>query len=369
MGEIKNKSYYSYEYSQIISEYRNIWIKRYSGYYGNFFEIIRSFIDCNNLNIFKRIFMFFQILGYIVEFIFPSFSSIVIYTIFYEAFNIYDERPAVLCTFIYLILLISSGVCSLVTMNSTKIQFTNLIFYFFFEIYYLFILLCSIVAMDNVRKNKNKTNTNSPYQFKSLDLYQFNTKAIICIIIFTVIPGILPMIFKYETIFDNFIPLLLYLLLGASPSSSSFYMAKILNACETCGGKNIPERKGITILIYILSNLFFGSLIFFNDTRKKKADMIMSLGIIYLIYNFFKVTAIVINILINNNNLNIWPSVVDEEIKKELDVKKKKKNKTEKQNKKLSSNNDYSNNYYQSTKISKNLFDSTFIQDSPSKLQ
>jgi membrane-associated HD superfamily phosphohydrolase len=95
----------------------------------------------------------------------------------------------------------------------------------------------------------------------------------------------------------------------------------------------------------------------------------MSLGIIYLIYNFFKVTAIVINILINNNNLNIWPSVVDEEIKKELDVKKKKKNKTEKQNKKLSSNNDYSNNYYQSTKISKNLFDSTFIQDSPSKLQ
>jgi hypothetical protein len=223
--------------------------------------------------------------------------------------------------------------------------------------------------MDNVRKNKNKTNTNSPYQFKSLDLYQFNTKAIICIIIFTVIPGILPMIFKYETIFDNIIPLLLYLLLGASPSSSSFYMAKILNACETCGGKNIPERKGITILIYILSNLFFGSLIFFNDTRKKKADMIMSLGIIYLIYNFFKVIAIVINILINNNNLNIWPSVVDEEIKKELDVKKKKKNKTEKQNKKLSSNNDYSNNYYQSTKISKNLFDSTFIQDSPSKLQ
>ena len=271
MGEINNKSYYSYEYSQIISEYRNIWVKRYSGYYGNFFEIIRSFIDCNNLNIFKRIFMFFQIFGYIVEFIFPSFSSIVIYTIFYEAFNIYDERPAVLCTLIYLTLLISSGACSLVTMNSTKIQFTNLIFYFFFEIYYLFILLCSIVAMDNVRKNKNKTNTNSPYQFKNLDFYQFNTKAIICIIIFTVIPGILPMIFKYETIFDNIIPLILYLLLGASPSSSSFYMAKILNACETCGGKNIPERKGITILIYILSNLFFGSLMFFHDTRKKKS--------------------------------------------------------------------------------------------------
>ena len=108
--------------------------------------------------------------------------------------------------------------------------------------------------------------------------------------------------------------------------------------------------------------------------EKKKADMIMSLGIIYLIYNFFKVTAIVINILINKNNLNIWPSVVDEEIKRELlaKTKKKKKNKTEKKNNKnnkLSSNNDFSNNYYQSTKISKNLFDSTLIQDSPSKLQ
>ena len=173
------------------------------------------------------------------------------------------------------------------------------------------------------------------------------------------------MIFKYQTIFDNIIPLLLYLALGASPSSSSFYMAKILNSCETSGGKNISERKGITILIYILFNLFFGSLIFFNNSRKKRVDTIMSLGIIYLIYNFFKTTAIIINILMNNKKLEV-SSNVEEEIKKEIVVKKK--NKSVKQKKNLNSNNDFSNNFYQSTNISKNVFDSTYIPDSPSKM-
>ena len=125
MGEIYFKRQ---ENIDIISEYRDIWIKRYSGYYGNLFEIIRSFIDCDNFNIIKRIFMLFQIIGYLVEFIFPSLSSIVIYTIFYEAFDIYDKKPAVLCTLFYLIFLICSGACSLVTIKSEKIQLTSLIF-------------------------------------------------------------------------------------------------------------------------------------------------------------------------------------------------------------------------------------------------
>ena len=261
-------SYINYSENNLIYDYRDMWIKRYSGYYGNYFEIIRTFIDCNNFNIFKRIFLFFQIIGLLIEFIFPSLSCMVIYTILYEAFNTHDKRPAAFCTLIYIFILISNGACSLITKHSIKIQLTNLIFYFFIEIYYLFILICSIIAMDNVRKNKNN------------DSYKFNTKAITCIIILTIIPGILPMIFEYETIFNNIIPLLLYLVLGASPSSSSFYMAKILNSCESCGGQNINERKGIFMLIYILFNLFFGSLIFFNYNRKKRVETIMYLGII-----------------------------------------------------------------------------------------
>jgi hypothetical protein len=162
-----------------------------------------------------------------------------------------------------------------------------------------------VAAMDNVRKNKN------------LDPYKFNTSAIISIIILTVIPGICPMIFKSTIILNNIIPMLLYLILGAPSSSSTFFMAKILNSSETCGGDNTKERKGIVIIIFLLFNLFFGSLTFFNYNRKRRVETVMILGICYLVYNFFKVLAIIINILFNGKNLTI-PYKIEEEIKKEF---------------------------------------------------
>ena len=60
-----------------IDDYKDNWIKRYSGYYGNFFELLSVFIDCNNFNILKKFFLIIQIIGYIVDFIFPSLSSII----------------------------------------------------------------------------------------------------------------------------------------------------------------------------------------------------------------------------------------------------------------------------------------------------
>ena len=292
-----------------LGDYQEMWIKRYSGYYGNFFEILKTFINFNNFNILKKVFMLFQIIGIFVEFIFPSLSTMVIYTIFYEAFNTFDKLPAVFCTLLYIFILVCSGASSLITNRAEKMIITNLFFYFFFEVYYLFILICSVVAMDNVRKNKN------------LDPYKFNTRAIISIIILTVIPGICPMIFKSTIILNNIIPMLLYLILGAPSSSSTFFMAKILNSSETCGGDNTKERKGIVIIIFLLFNLFFGSLTFFNYNRKRRVETVMILGICYLVYNFFKVLAIIINILFNGKNLTI-PYKIEEEIKKEFHILK-----------------------------------------------
>ena len=72
----------------------------------------------------------------------------------------------------------------------------------------------------------------------------------------------------------------------------------------------------------------------------------MYLGIIYLIYNFFKITAIVINLLINKKKL-IIPYTADEDIKKELI---KKNYKIKKNNNPYSdSNNNYSINMFEST--------------------
>ena len=289
-----------------IDDYKDNWIKRYSGYYGNFFELLSVFIDCNNFNILKKIFLIIQIIGYIVDFIFPSLSSIIIYTIFYEAFDIIDSCPAIFCTLLYLFLFICSGACSMISSISKKLLLTNLIFYIFMEVYYVFILICAIIATNNIRVNNNYS-----------DPYKFNSLAISFIIILTFIPSIIPLIIKNKLIIENIIQALLYFSLGASQSTSTYMLPKILNSCEACGGENIKERKGIIILLYFLFNLLIGCFSFYNYTRKKRVETVMILGICFLVYNFFKMSAIVINLIINSNKLICKPNAV-QEIKKEF---------------------------------------------------
>ena len=319
--------YYSELKEDPIYDYKNTWIRRYCGYYGNFFSILQIFYQCKAKNL-KFIFLFFYIIGLMIEFIFPSLFTMVIYTIFYEAFNTYDPRPAVFFTLLYLFMFICSGACSLISNDTQKMRITNLFFYFFMEMYYLFILLCSIAAMDNVKKKKNPI----PYEFNS---YKFNTAAATCIIIFTFIPGILPMLLRLKTITENIVPMLLYLILGAPSSSSNFYIGKILNASDVSGGENVKERKGIYIITFLLFNLFFGSLTFYNWNRQKRVDAVMGLGIFYLIYNFFKIIAIVINLkndkeLVNNINrsVNIYNSNNMNNIKKSVNEKEENNNKS-----------------------------------------
>ncbi len=272
-----------------ICDFKDYWVKRYSGYYGNFFNIVNTFLDMNVCNIPGKFFLFFQILGLIIEFIFPSLSCMVIYTIFNEAFGSLDVRPSAFCTLLYLFMYGCSGACSLISKNSQKMKLTNLIFFIFMEVYYVFILICAIVAMDKVNKNKRE------------DPYKFNTAALVCIILFTLLPAICPMIIKNGIIIENIVPMLLYFVLVA-PSSTSYYnIVKILNAGETTGGRdNIMEKKGIIIIVYFLTNLFFGSLTFYNYNRQKRVDAVMGLGIFYLLYNFFKIIAIIMNLLNNN---------------------------------------------------------------------
>ena len=161
------------------------------------------------------------------------------------------------------------------------------------------------MAIHNIRMNKNS------------DSYEFDKFAISFIIILTFIPSIIPLFMKCSLIFENIIPFLLYFLLAASQSTSNYTFAKILNSCESIGGIYINERKGIIILIYFLFNLFFGSFILFNYTRKRRIITIMALGICFLIYNFFKQTAIIINLIINSKKFIIQPNAL-QEIKKEL---------------------------------------------------
>ena len=273
-------SYINFDYNK----YKNIWVNRFSGYYGNFFEIMKTFIFCNGFT--PKVFMFFQIIGLLIDFIYPSLSILVIYSIFYESFGEFDILPSVFMTLLYIIIYLGSGTCSMINNKSEKIELTNYIFYIFMEIYYLFILICSVIAMDNIKKNKGYF----------IIEYKFNTAACSCLIIFTLIIGILPIIFKIKVVSKNISKMFIYLILGTPSSTSYFLISKIWRAPETSGGEYPEERKGLTIIFFFLFNLFFGFLNFYNFDRHLKVNCVMGLSIFYLIYLFFKIVAILISL-------------------------------------------------------------------------
>ena len=279
-------------------EYQEIWVNRYSGYYGNFFELLKCYGA--NCNFIKIIFLTFQLIGLLIEFIYPALSTMVIYAIFYEAFDTLDYRISLFFIMIYICMLTASGMCSLVSKNPQELKFANFFLYIFMEVYYVFVLICSIVAMDNINKNRNK------------DEYKFNKAAISCIIIFTFLPCVIPMILNNNLFFSHILNMLTYIGLGASCSTSNFLIAEIWNAPDTAGGNQMEERKSITLIFFFLYNLFFGFLSVYNYTRRKRANCVMGLGIMFLIYNFIKIMAIIGNILGRKNlDSNSYSKIID----------------------------------------------------------
>ena len=286
-------------------DYQKEWIERYSGYYGNFFDILGAFIDFKNFNILKKLFMLFQIVAIIIEFILPSLSCMVIYTVFYECFNTYDYRIALFFTLLFLCMMFGSGVCSLITKNPKLMSMTNYFIYFFMIFFYALVLVCSIPAMHFAKIDKLPDNSD----------YNFNKAAISLLIILNFIFYIIPFLMKISAIIPNIVPMLMYLVLGATCSTTNFNVSKIWNAPETSGGKSIAEKKSLCILIYLCFNIFFGSLSFYNVDRKKRANCVMGFGIFFLIYNFFRMLAIVFKIIKGKPNES---KTINDEIKKDL---------------------------------------------------
>ena len=287
-------------------DYQKEWVERHSGYYGNFFEVLRTFINCNNFNFLQKFFMLFQIIAIIIEFILPSLACMVIYTVFYECFNTYDYRVAMFFTLLYLCMMFSSGVCSLITKEPKSMEMTNYFIYYFMIFFYVLVLVCSIPAMHFVNKNKPPD---------LISNYKFNKAACALLIILNFIFYIIPFIMRISVITPNIVSMLIYLVLGATCSTTNFNMGKIWNSPETSGGNSIAEKKSLCILIYLCFNLFFGSLSFYNVDRKKRVNCVMGFGILFLIYNFFRMLAIVFK------KLSEKPSdekKINEDIKKDL---------------------------------------------------
>ena len=121
------------------------------------------------------------------------------------------------------------------------------------------------------------------------------------------------MLINFSTITSKFVNLLTYIGLGASCSSSNFLIAQIWNASDTSGGNQLEERKSIVLIIFFLYNLFFGFLTAYNYTRRKRANCVMGLGILFLIYNFMRTLAIIGKIIGGKNSIDstLYSKIID----------------------------------------------------------
>ena len=248
------------------------------------------------------------------EFIMPSIVSMIIYIIFYAAFKTDDFRISLFLSLLYLTLMFISGYCSLVGKNINKMKNTYLIINILMTLLYFLSLISSIPAMHFANKDKNP----------DLSGYKFNKAAISTIIILTFIPYIIPIILNNSYLKGDAFLLLIYNLVFAPLFKINFNVAGIMGASDSSGGKTVKERKSLLVLFYLGINLFIGSLSFYNFDNKKKANCVMGFGIIYLVYNFIRSLAIVLEICFKKEETFTNQSLLNN-IKDDLEGKEERK--------------------------------------------
>lgn len=255
------------------------------------FQLLSFLIQCSNClcmgkKAWNHFFIIFLLIGILTDFVFSSLLMEVMYTIFFEGFGINDLRPSTFFTVFYMLIIVLTIFYSILYSKVINFQVGYFILFVFFNVYYLFILFCSVVAMDNV--NKNKTN----------DPYEFNTAAIVLLILLNVIFGIVPMLLNIRGLIHHIGDMFIYFFIGCANYSSLFLMHSIFNSNEAQGAllcDSNKNRKGFILMAFVFANALFGFIIFGMIDRTSRVNCILALAITYTIYNFFKMMAIVIN--------------------------------------------------------------------------
>lgn len=254
-----------------------------------FFDLGKSFVNCRHCSgnkALRKIILFFQLIGIITDFIFPSLMAEVMFVIFTDALaptpGGKEQMAATFFTIFYILLIILAGIYGLMSPKLTGQYRINFIaFFFVFDIYYLFILICSVIAMDNINR-------------KQVDLYTFNVAALVVMIVLNVIFGLIPLVINFKKVIQNCTDLIIYFFLGCPNYSSLFAIHSLFNATDAKGNKDNAKSKAILLLVFVMANAFFGFLIFVMNDRSTRVNCVLALAIIFTIYNGFKMIAIIV---------------------------------------------------------------------------
>ena len=281
--KIKQTKNRSYNLSDLLFEYTNIY---QSNFVLNFDLFHREILRCSESPTFKKIIMALHLLGSFFEFTFPSFSLMIIYTIYFEGFALRDNKPnaAIFFSTIYIMLIIIFALVSLIAAeqlftNKKYLLYLSVIYY----IYIYFTLIIAIPAVHHIRINKNITS------------YKFNTGAMVVLIILNVLVGIIPMLLNTKKVFANVMEMLLYLILGCPCYNGLFLVHCITNSANAIGmsGDMKHHFKFLINTWYVILNTAIALLILTMTNRKQRVSCVLALSIIFTIYNCIKMGAIV----------------------------------------------------------------------------
>ena len=142
----------------------------------------------------------------------------------------------------------------------------------------------------------------------------------VVLIILNVLLGVVPMLLNIKKVFSTVLEMLLYLLLGC-PSYNGMFMVHGITNCVNAIGMSEDKRYHFKSLIntwYVILNTVIGLLILTMTTRKSRVSCVLALSIIFTIYNFIKIGAIIWGrmFVINKHEEISVSDVAQSEIKK-----------------------------------------------------
>lgn len=263
-----------------------------------FFTLITSlFTQCSNIYCFqvlKKIFLFFQVLEILFEFIRPSITILIVYCVFQEAFTNQDERLTTFFIVLYSIFLICSMCFSLISPNQTGDDKTFTLLNVLFTLFFYLIFACGIVAIHFVRINNID------------DAYHFKLVAMVVMMVLNVVFIAVPVVFHCDKIKPNLTRMIKYMFIAYPSYLTVFSFHALMNFTDQYGhnehkGKQdtlvLNERKKIFLLLFVLTNSFIGFICFFLTTRTQRVNGILVLGILITVFNGVEMCAIVIGII------------------------------------------------------------------------
>lgn len=315
-------------------DYMRRFITKHGGDYACLLNLMNALFtnskkQCKTLS---KVICVLQLIGMIFEMIQPSLTCMVVYSVFAEGFNTFNMQPAVFLTSFLGMLFTLSGVIALITkqQRTSQIQ-SNMHFILFivYEIYFMLIIIVAMCAMYFI-KHKQPTisesdlNSNAAYEnyndYLNISRYDFNTAAVVSIILINIIIGVMPMLIQFKKFFaENIVNALLYLVFGSISANSHFLVSYLHKFGEYRG--NSDHMKTVYVVVFYVMNYFVGYLTMINTCRQKRVNAVLILSIIFTCYNSLKCLAIVfkkiyidkkvVDVITGNNAVETVKNVVN----------------------------------------------------------